>query len=135
VLTEPRVSRGLAIGDLDGDGRVDVVINDLDGPPQLLHNELEPTGHWLEVTLKGNPPNTSAIGAVVTVEASGVRQMRLVQSGTSYLSQDDKRLHFGLGAADRADAVTVLWPNGTKTTVPLASANKVLTMIEGSPSR
>ena len=135
VLTEPRVSRGLAIGDLDGDGRVDVVINDLDGPPQLLHNELEPTGHWLEVTVKGNPPNTSAIGAVVTVEASGVRQMRLVQSGTSYLSQDDKRLHFGLGTADRADVVTVLWPNGTTTTVPLVSANKVLTMTEGSPSR
>ena len=135
VLTEPRVSRGLAISDLDGDGRIDVVINDLDGAPQLLHNEFEPKGHWLEVTLRGNAPNTSAIGAVVTVETSGVRQMRLVQSGTGYLSQDDKRLHFGLGAADRADAVTVLWPDGTKTTVPSASADQVLTVTEGSSSR
>ena len=54
VLTEPRVSRGLAISDLDGDGRIDVVINDLDGAPQLLHNELRAYGHWLEVTLRGN---------------------------------------------------------------------------------
>ena len=115
VLTEPRVSRGLAIGDFDGDGRIDVVINDLDGAPQLLHNELAPAGHWLEVTLKGKSPNTSAIGAVVTVQTGGVQQMRLVQSGTGYLSQDDKRLHFGLGTANRADAVVVLWPDGTTT--------------------
>jgi hypothetical protein len=135
VLTEPRVSRGLAIGDIDGDGRIDVVINDLDGAPQLLHNELASSSHWLEVRLKGKPPNTSAIGAVVSLESGGVRQMRLVQSGTGYVSQDDKCLHFGLGASDRVDAISVLWPNGTTTRMTSVAANRVVTIAEGSPAQ
>ncbi len=69
VLTAPRVSRGLAAGDLDDDGRIDVVVNDLDGAPQVLHNELAPTGHWLLVALVGKAPNTSAVGAVVALQS------------------------------------------------------------------
>jgi hypothetical protein len=115
VFTEPRVSRGLAVGDLDDDGRLDVVVNDLDGSPQVLRNELAQAGHWLRVKLVGKGRNRSAIGAIVRLKAGAATQMRLVQSGTSYLSQDDMRRHFGLGAASRAEWVEVRWPDGTTT--------------------
>jgi enediyne biosynthesis protein E4 len=126
ALTEERVSRGLAVGDLDNDGRLDVVINDLDGRPQVLHNEGEAAGHWLLVKLRGAGRNTDAIGAVVTVTAGRLRLMRLVQSGTSYLSQEDMRRHFGLGAATVADSVEVRWPDGTTTKLAQVKADQVL---------
>jgi hypothetical protein len=116
ALTEERVSRGLAAGDLDDDGRLDVVINDLDGRAQVLHNVHPDPGHWLLVELRGGGGNRSAIGAVVTVKTGGLTQRRLVRSGTSYLSQDDQRQHFGLGAATKVDVLEVRWPDGTTTT-------------------
>jgi enediyne biosynthesis protein E4 len=125
-LTDERVSRGLAVGDLDDDGRLDVVINDLDGMPQVLRNELPGTGHWLLVRLTGKGKNTSAIGAVVTVKSGGATQVRVVQSGTSYLSQDDMRQHFGLGPRTQADSVEVRWPDGTATTLANVKADQVL---------
>jgi hypothetical protein len=128
ALTEERVSRGLAIGDLDDDGGIDVVINDLDGAPQILHNELAGRGGWLIVKLQGAAPNTDAIGAVIAVTAGGVRQRALVQSGTSYLSQNDMRQHFGLGAASTVDAIEVRWPDGTTTRQTQVKANQVLTI-------
>ena len=126
VLTQERVGRGLAVGDLDNDGRLDVVINDLDGSPQILHNELPGAGHWLLIKLEGKGRDTDAIGAVVTVTAGKLRQKRLVQSGTSYLSQDDTRRHFGLGAATRVDTLEVLWPDGTTTKMEGVGADQVL---------
>jgi hypothetical protein len=126
ALTEERVSRGLAVGDLDNDGRLDVVINDLDGHPQVLHNEGAAPGHWLLLKLRGAGLNTDAIGSVVTVKAGPLRMTRLVQSGTSYLSQDDMRRHFGLGAATVADSVEVLWPDGTTTKLAKVKADQVL---------
>jgi hypothetical protein len=128
ALTEERVSRGLAIGDLDDDGGIDVVINDLDGAPQILHNELAGRGGWLIVKLQGAAPNTDAIGAVIAVTAGGVRQRALVQSGTSYLSQNDMRQHFGLGAASTVDAIEVRWPDGTTTRQTQVKANQVVTI-------
>jgi enediyne biosynthesis protein E4 len=128
VLTEERVSRGLAIGDIDDDGGVDVVINDLDGAPQLLHNELAGRGGWLIVKLKGAAPNTDAIGAVITVTAGSVRQRAVVQSGTSYISQNDMRQHFGLGAATTVDSVEVRWPDGKTTRQTGVKGNQVLTI-------
>jgi enediyne biosynthesis protein E4 len=124
-LMEERVSRGLAIGDVDNDGRLDAVINDLDGSPQLLHNELA-GGNWITVHLKGRPPNSDAIGALVIVSAGGTTQRRLVQSGSSYLSQEDKRLHFGVGKADQIDTLTVTWPDGTSTTQRNVRTNHIL---------
>jgi tetratricopeptide (TPR) repeat protein len=126
VLTEERVSRGLAVGDLDDDGRLDVVINDLDGAPQVLRNEIAERGHWLLVRLVGKGKNTNAIGAVVTVTSGGVSQARLVQSGTSYISQDDMRRHFGLGTRTLAESVEVRWPDGTATTLSNVKADQVL---------
>ncbi len=126
ALTEARVSRGLAVGDLDNDGRLDVVINDLDSRPQVLRNEIAGAGHWLLVKLKGKGHNTDAIGAIVTVKAGALTQTRLVQSGTSYLSQDDMRRHFGLGAQTQADAVEVKWPDGTVSRVQNVKADRRL---------
>jgi hypothetical protein len=131
VLTEERVSRGLAVGDLDDDGRLDVVINDLDGVPQVLRNELEDPGHWLLVRLTGTGKNTDAVGAVVTVKSGGSTQMRLVQSGTGYISQDDTRLHFGLGPRTVADAVEVRWPDGTVTRLAGVKADRLLEIRQG----
>jgi hypothetical protein len=148
VFTEPRVSRGLAMGDLDDDGRVDLVINDLDGPPQVLRNETAGAGHWLSVKLVGKGRNTNAIGALVTVttggaavtvdsapvqvrvQAGGTRQLRDVRSGTSYISQDDMRAHFGLGAATSAESVEVKWPDGTTSRLENVKADQVITVTQ-----
>ena len=130
VLTDEHVSRGLAVGDLDNDGRIDVVINDLDGAPQILHNELATRGNWLIVALKGKAPNTGAIGAEITVTTPSGRQTAIVSSGTSYISQNDKRQHFGLGAADAATEIAVKWPDGTVTRQPNVKANQVLTIAQ-----
>jgi len=126
VLTEERVSRGLAVGDIDNDGRLDVVINDLDGSAQLLHNEFVAAGNWLIVRLKGRGMNTGAIGGVAEVRFGGATERRLVQSGSSYISQEDKRLHFGLGKAPQVDSLTVTWPDGTTTTRQNVQANQIL---------
>jgi enediyne biosynthesis protein E4 len=131
VLAEERVSRGLSIGDLDNDGRIDVVINDLDGAPQVLHNELAPTGNWLRVKLTGVAGNTNAIGALIVVRAGGVTQQRLVQSGTSYISQDDMRQQFGLGTAATVESLDVRWPDGTTTTMTNVKANQQVEVVQG----
>ena len=128
VLTDERVSRGLATGDLDNDGRIDVVINDLDGSPQILHNELEARGTWLIVKLKGAAPNTDAIGAVITVTVGSTRQRALVMSGTSYISQNDMRQHLGLGSAEIADSIEVRWPDGTTTKQERVKGNQIVTI-------
>jgi hypothetical protein len=126
VLTEERVSRGLAVGDIDNDGRLDVVINDLDGSPQLLHNERAEAGNWLMLKLHGKGKNADAIGAVVVVTAGKLTMRRLVQSGTSYLSQNDMRQHFGLAGAEQADAVEVRWPDGSVTKRQNLKANQTV---------
>ncbi|MCP3960634.1 MAG: CRTAC1 family protein [bacterium] len=112
-LTQDTVSRGLAVGDLDNDGRLDLVINDLDGKAQLLRNETPATGHWLLVRLEGRGEMTDAVGALITVRTGKEKRIRPVRSGTGYLSQDDFRQHFGLGQATKVDTVEVLWPDGS----------------------
>jgi len=128
VMTDPRVGRGLAIGDLDNDGRLDVVVNNLDGSPEVLHNETPDRGNWLIVKLTGKRWNTGAIGALVTARAGTMTGMRLIQSGSSYLSQNDKRLHFGLGGATEIESLEVRWPDDTTSTLRHVKANQIVTI-------
>lgn len=128
AITERRVSRGLAVGDLDNDGRLDLVVNDLDGSPQLLHNETASVGNWLLVELKGAGKSTDAIGAVVSATVGERVQTRLVRSGTSYLSQNDMRVHFGLGEHSEVDLLSVRWPDGSVSERRGVAANQLLTV-------
>jgi enediyne biosynthesis protein E4 len=116
AFIRPIVGRAVCAGDLDDDGRLDLVITNLEGPPLLLRNRSEPRGHWLEVSLMGAPPNRQAIGARVTVRAGQQFQVREVTTAGSYLSAGDVRLHFGLGAdgdgaSAAVDEITVRWPS------------------------
>jgi enediyne biosynthesis protein E4 len=117
ALTTPAVGRGAAFGDLDGDGDVDALVNNCDGPAMLLRNELAPGRHWLTVRLDGAPPNRFGIGARVSVTAGGRTQIAAAQAGHSYASTSDPRLHFGLGAATRVERITVRWPRGRVTSL------------------
>jgi hypothetical protein len=126
AMTENRVGRGLAVGDLDNDGRLDVVINNLDGRAEVLHNELAGAGNWLMIKLEGKGGNTGALGAVVRVKAGKLGLLRFVRSGSSYISQEDKRLHFGLGQEPQADLIEVRWPDGTVTSRESVKANQIL---------
>ena len=113
AVTSPRVSRGCAVGDIDNDGRIDVVLNNLDGPPTLLRNESSAVGRSIVLKLVGRKSNRSAIGARVRVKATDRWHVGEVMSGSSYYSHNDLRLPFGLGEATTA-AIEIAWPSGAK---------------------
>ena len=110
-LEPPRPSRGLALGDLDGDGRPEAIIVNMNSVPAVLKNE-SPGGAFLNLLLEGTRSNRSAIGARVTVEAAGRRWIDERMSGASFYSQHSSDLHFGLGEATTVSQVTVRWPSG-----------------------
>ena len=130
-ITEPRVSRGCAFGDFDNDGRVDVVVNNLDDAPSLLRNECRNGNNWLMVKCIGTRSNRSAIGTRVSVTTGSHVQIDEVMSGSSYYSQNDLRLHFGLGSASMADLVEVRWPSGSRESFEGVDGNRVVTIREG----
>jgi enediyne biosynthesis protein E4 len=130
-LTERRVSRGLAVGDLFNDGNLDVVIGDLDGNPMVLRNRGVPGRHWIGLELTGTKSNRLALNARVKVTASGITQTDEVHSGGSYLSQNDLRLHFGLGSSAKVDSVEIHWPSGRTETVTGLAADKIYSLKEG----
>jgi enediyne biosynthesis protein E4 len=131
ALTEKRVSRGLAAGDLFNDGNIDVVINDLDGSPMILRNRGVPGRHWVSFELAGTKSNRMALNARVKVIAGGLTQTDEVHSGGSYLSQNDTRLHFGLGAARKIDTVEIRWPSGKVETLKDLGVDRFYCVLEG----
>lgn len=130
-ITAPQVSRGCAFGDFDNDGDVDIVVNNLDGPPSLLRNDGGNRGNWLSIKCVGTRSNRSAIGARVRVAANGRTQMDEVMSGSSYYSQNDLRLHFGLASSAKADRIEINWPSGLKKELKDVAANQRLVIQEG----
>lgn len=128
-LTGPHSSRGLATGDYDNDGRIDLLVANLDAAPTLLRGGAS-TWHWLLLDLRGTISNRSAIGARVTTVAGDLRQVREVRSGGSYQSHNDRRLHFGLREHETVDVVTIQWPSGGKQVLDDVSADQILRIEE-----
>jgi hypothetical protein len=127
-------SRGLAIGDLDGDGRSDLVINNLDSRPTVLRNIATPVGHWLDLRLVGDVIKKSprdAIGSIAYLTTGKVRQRRDVFSGGIYCSQNDMTLHFGLGAATKVDKLEIQWPDGAIEVFDVPAIDKTVTIMQG----
>ena len=134
ALTAPAVSRGAAFGDLDNDGDIDVVINNLDGPLTVLRNDGGNANNFLMIDLVGRKSNRSAFGARVKVTAGDLVQVDERRSGGSYLSQNDVRLHFGLEKRQKVDRVEVRWPDGAIETLTGVEANRFIIITEGERS-
>lgn len=126
-----QVSRGLVVGDLFNDGRLDVVIENLEGLPMILRPEGGPQNHWISFSLRGTKSNRLGLNARVRVTAGDLVQTDEIRSGGSYLSQHDLRLHFGLGKYEHIDKVEVFWPSGTRETLSQLASDHFYTIREG----
>jgi hypothetical protein len=131
AIAAPHASRGCAFGDFDNDGDIDMVIVNLNEPPSLLRNDVTGGGHWLKVKLVGVKSNRGAIGARVTAHYGGKIQAQEVLSQSSFYSASDRRLHFGLGAATKAD-LEIRWPNGNREQVANVAADRLVVVREGA---
>jgi hypothetical protein len=131
AFAEKRTGRGAAFGDIDNDGDVDVVINNLDGPPQVLRNDGGNANNSILIKTIGVKSNRDGIGARVKVVAGDLTQIDEVHSGDSYLSQSDLRLPFGLEKRTKIDLIEVQWPSGTVDKINGVGTNKILTIKEG----
>jgi enediyne biosynthesis protein E4 len=132
AIQVPQVSRGLAVGDLFNDGRVEVVVENLVGRPTILRPQGGPKNHWISFQLEGVKSNRLALNARVRATAGDLVQLGEVMSGGSYLSQNDLRIHFGLGDHVRVDKATVLWPDGKVETLTNLTADRFYSLREGA---
>ena len=126
-----RPARGLATGDVDGDGRPEIIVVNMNSPPSLLKNQRS-GGHFLNIELIGTKSNRSAIGARVTVAANGRSRIDEVMSGGSYYSQNSFTLHFGLGTARKVDQLEIHWPSGATQKWTRVAADRKIVVTEGS---
>jgi hypothetical protein len=129
------VGRGLASGDYDNDGRVDLLVVDSEGRPLLLHNELRNACHWLGVRLIGVRSNRDGYGAMVTVQCGGRKRVRHCHADGSYMSSSDPRVQFGLGSAREVEELTIRWPSGQVDRLPFPPIDRYLTIREGQGSQ
>lgn len=130
--TEPESSRGLAIADFWNDGRMSAVVNNMSGQPMLLVNQAANKNNWIGLITRGTKSNRDAIGAKVTVVAGGHRFVQEVRSGSSFISNNDMRLHYGLGSTTVVDHVEIRWPNGNTESFPGGAVNRFMTLTEGA---
>jgi hypothetical protein len=131
-FTRPIVGRGLCVGDVNQDGRLDLLLVDAEGPPLLLLNEDASGNHWLSLRLL-NRQGRDALGTRVTLTAGGERQMRDCATDGSYMSASEPRVHFGLGSATRAERIEIRWPSGRRQTLRDVAADQRLTIREAMP--
>jgi hypothetical protein len=129
---EAMSSRGTAFGDFDNDGDVDVLVMNMHDQPSLLRNDLKSSNHWVKFRLEGTTSNRAAIGATISVEFAGAKQADAVLSQSSFLSSNDPRLHFGLGAAEKVDRMSVRWPSGSTEIFPGVKSDALYILVEGS---
>ena len=127
-----KVSRALVAGDIDNDGDLDLLVSNNGQPPDLLRNETSGSGNSLRVRLRGRQSNRDAIGALVTATLGKRRLVREVRAGSSYLGQNDVRVHLGLGAATIVDRLDVRWPSGRVETLKAIAAQQDVTLVEGA---
>jgi hypothetical protein len=130
ALRELHSARGAAFGDIDNDGTLEVAVNNQNEAPSLFKQAQKADGHWLILKLEGTVSNRSAIGARARVVTGEHAQWGEVRSGGSYLSQNDLRLHFGLGAATQADRIEIRWPSGIRQTIEKQAGDRILTIRE-----
>jgi enediyne biosynthesis protein E4 len=135
ALLEKHSSRGAAFGDIDNDGRIEIAVNNQNESPSLFKDVAKPPGHWILLKLNGSRANRSAIGARVKLIANTHAQYGEVRSGGSYLSQNDLRLHFGLGSATRIDRIEITWPGGQRQVLSDQSCDRILTITETKPAQ
>jgi hypothetical protein len=124
-------ARGAAFGDLFNDGRIDVVVNNMDSIPTLLRNVTKNNNHWIGLKLIGSKSPRDATGTKVFVTANGVRQRADVVSGGSYGSSSDPRVHFGLGSSTKVEKVEIDWPSGKREEIVVPGIDRILTVSEG----
>jgi hypothetical protein len=125
-------ARGAAFGDLFNDGKIDVIVNPIDGPPVLLRNVNADHHHWVEMSLVGGPKGPrDATCARVYLKANGMRMRQDVLASGSYISANDRRAHFGLGDATDAGVVEIHWPDGRKESLKLPVVDRIYTITEG----
>jgi hypothetical protein len=130
VFKQSWVARGLAIGDIDNDGRLDAVVTTNDGPLYVLHNDTISANHWLTLKLVGHKSNRDAIGAEIKVVNPSVSLTATVSTAGSYLSSSDKRVHFGLGSENSAQTIEIRWPSGIHQTLKNVRADQILQVDE-----
>jgi hypothetical protein len=130
VFHQPWLSRGLAIGDMDNDGRLDAVVTTNDGAVHILHNETASKNHWMLLKLVGHQSNRDAIGAEVRLVTASGAQYATVSTAGSYLSASDKRVHFGLGGDKVAQRIEIRWPSGIRQTLKDIPADQILQIDE-----
>ena len=135
IFREAWVGRGLAIGDIDNDGRVDAVVTTNGGAVHILHNETATANHWLTLRLVGHKSNRDGIGAVVKVVTSQGSQWVTASTSGSYLSASDPRLHFGLGSSPQAASIEVRWPSGVSQTLTNVKADQQLQIDEPAETK
>jgi hypothetical protein len=133
---KPMVGRGLAAGDFDNDGDVDLLAADLGGPPRLFRNtQSDGSGNWVMLRLKGASGGAAGLGARVELTAGGRRQIREARTDGSYLSASDHRVHFGVGSASKVDHLTIRWPSGEQVTRRNAPVNELIEVTAPSMPR